>query len=361
MSLFRKLSVAAGASLLALLATPSDLQGRGFRTAPAPLPGTSRHAELPEKLSETGLYVAGSLSVHPDNLAYSPQYPLWSDGAGKRRWLRLPVGTTIDASRTDAWQFPPGTRLWKEFGYDRPVETRYIERLHDGTWRYASYVWNEQGTDAVLAPAGGIVAHPAKDAPGGRYTIPSRDDCLACHEGAPVPVLGISALQLSPDRDPGALRSGDAMPGEVSLYDLYARGQLSGLSPELLTTSPRIRADNATTRAALGYLHANCGHCHNAAGPLADMELRLLQGSDGDIEATRRSLLGVPSEFHARGQDTRVVAGSPDKSVLALRMRSRNPVMQMPPLGSRVADAEGVALIERWIQQESKYQQELVP
>ena len=48
----------------------------------------------------------------------------------------------------------------------------------------------------------GIREMPAPKAPGARYTIPAQDDCRACHEGAPVPVLGFSALQLSPDRDP---------------------------------------------------------------------------------------------------------------------------------------------------------------
>ncbi len=89
--------------------------------------------------------------VRADNIAFAPQYPLWSDGASKRRWIHLPPGTAIDASRADAWEFPLGTRLWKEFSYGRRVETRLIERLADGSWRFAAYVWNDEGTDAVLA------------------------------------------------------------------------------------------------------------------------------------------------------------------------------------------------------------------
>jgi len=43
---------------------------------------------LPARLSETGLYVAaGSTEIAPENLAYVPQYPLWSDAARKRRWV----------------------------------------------------------------------------------------------------------------------------------------------------------------------------------------------------------------------------------------------------------------------------------
>src|SRR5688572_27295626 len=66
---------------------------------------------LPQRLSETGLYRdATDLTVDARNRAFTPQYPLWTDGAAKRRWIRLPEGRTIDAARIDAWEFPVGTR-----------------------------------------------------------------------------------------------------------------------------------------------------------------------------------------------------------------------------------------------------------
>ena len=47
----------------------------------------------------------------------------------KRRWISLPPGSAIDASDPDAWAFPVGTRLWKEFSFGgQRVETRYMER-----------------------------------------------------------------------------------------------------------------------------------------------------------------------------------------------------------------------------------------
>src|SRR5512135_153247 len=111
---------------------------------------------LPVRLSDTGLYQRGSTTlVRAGVIAYSPQYPLWSDGTRKRRWIYLPPGTAINASHVDAWEFPVGTRLWKEFGYGGRIETRMIERLRGGAWRFASYVWNAEGTDAVLAPEDG--------------------------------------------------------------------------------------------------------------------------------------------------------------------------------------------------------------
>ena len=213
---------------------------------------------LPQHLGDTGLYVAGSLSqVSPDVLPFSPQYPLWSDGAAKRRWIWLPPSTSIDASAADAWEFPVGTRLWKEFAHGDRLETRYLERGADGKWRFGSYVWSADGKDAVLAPARGVRELPAPNAPGARYTIPSEDDCRACHEGAPVPVLGFSVLQLSPDRDPLAPHA-ERVAGAVDLKSLNARGLLRNLRADLLARPPRIAASSPAERAALGYLHGNC-------------------------------------------------------------------------------------------------------
>ena len=306
----------------------------------------------PQHLRDTGLFEPGSVThVRPAILAFSPQYPLWSDGATKRRWIALPPGTSIDASRADAWEFPRGTRLWKEFSVGRRVETRFIERLHDGSWRYAAYVWNEAGTDAILAPAEGV----ATRAGGRRYSVPSETDCRACHEGTAVPVLGFTALQLSSDRD--ALAPHAESGNVVDLRALVARGWLRNLPQRLLDNPPRIAAASPTERAALGYLHANCGHCHGKpddAGASAPVALLLAQyTNDPDSAgAVLRSLVGASSRFRpaaAQRAAIIVVPGASHSSVLPLRMRSRDPRVQMPPLGTDVPDSEALALIERWI------------
>src|SRR5687768_16524432 len=73
----------------------------------------------PALLSETGLYAGGGTSeIDPRNRPFSPQYPLWTDGAAKKRWIRLPEGTAIDATNLSKWDFPIGTRFWKEFSFD---------------------------------------------------------------------------------------------------------------------------------------------------------------------------------------------------------------------------------------------------
>ncbi|HLF56584.1 MAG TPA: hypothetical protein VI942_07040, partial [Thermoanaerobaculia bacterium] len=172
-------------------------------------------SDPPPTLAATGLYSDfAARELAPGVLPFEPQYPLWSDGARKRRWIRLPPGGTIDATDPDVWSFPPGTRFWKEFAFERPVETRFIERLPDGSWRFAAYVWNAEGTEAVLAPYRGV-RRVAESSPGVPYDVPAVTDCRACHLGHPATILGFSALQLSTDRDPLAPHASPPPPGAV--------------------------------------------------------------------------------------------------------------------------------------------------
>jgi len=329
--------------IVALPATMAATTRRAAADAPPP---------LPPRLSETGLFHPGSpATLREGVLSFAPQYPLWSDGSAKRRWIYLPPGTAIDASDPDAWQFPVGTRLWKEFRQGRAIETRYIERLDDGHWRFAAYVWDQDGRDAALAPEEGAVLQAG---PTGRYVVPSRTDCLACHEGPTVPVLGFSALQLSPDRDPLAPHADPAGGGQVDLSRLVAMGRLVNLPRELLVTAPRIAGRSPVERAALGYLHGNCGHCHGSSGALDGLDLSLAQRADPRARSaayTRQSLLDRTGRFRLHGlQDARRVALDGDSpGTLTLRLRSTSPLARMPPLGVQVVDDEGVSLVERWI------------
>lgn len=303
--------------------------------------GPLEPSPLPQRLSETGW--------RDGPVAFTPQYPLWSDGAAKRRWMSLPPGTAVDASAVDAWEFPPGAKFWKEFAVEgKPVETRYIERLQDGSWRYATYAWNADGSDATLVAERGDVATLAN---GGRYVLPSRDDCRACHEGNAVPVIGFSAMQLSGDRDPNAVH---AEASGTDLRALAARGMLRNVPQELLDTPPRIAATSPRERAALGYLHGNCAHCHNpseAGVPVGlDLQQRVGEGANG--KASRTQELIADSRFRIAdvpGAKRWIEPGKPTQSVLALRMHARDPHRRMPPLGTQQVDALGVDLIDAWI------------
>lgn len=306
----------------------------------------------PSSLHDTGLYSArGALEVDPDHIPFSPQYPLWTDGAAKRRWLSLPAGEAIDASDPDAWNFPIGTRLWKEFAFDgRPAETRYMARLPSGEWLYATYVWNDEGTGASLAPVDGATWTLASD---GRppHRIPSVSDCRACHGGRPEAVLGFNALQLSDERDPEALHAEALPPDAMSLSALVAAGLLAGWSDDL-DTAPRIAAASPTERSAIGYLVGNCGSCHNGRGPLASLDLRLEHDMTATTAPVIETALGRPAQrpFAALPKGAlRIAPGAPEASVLFHRLAGANPYTRMPPLGTAIVDLEAVALIERWI------------
>jgi hypothetical protein len=308
--------------------------------------------EPPELLSETGLFASGSVTeIDPRNLPFVPQYPLWSDGATKRRWIRIPEGQAIDARDPDAWQFPAGTRFWKEFSFGRRIETRYMERLADGRYRYATYVWSDDGRDARRAPAASSTQVETDG--GSAHEVPSESDCRACHEGRRSPVLGFGALQLSPDRDPNAPHRERVPEGSVDMAVLAARDLLMGLPERLLREPPRIAGRTPRERAALGYLFGNCSGCHNAEGPLASLGLDFDQRvSASEAPRALRSAVGQPSHFAMPGAEhtLRVAPGKPEASALAFRMGSRFPASRMPPLGTRLVDDEALELVRDWIE-----------
>lgn len=322
----------------------------------------------PRLLSETGLYVSGTGTgvVDPHNRPFSPQYPLWSDGAQKARWVRLPDGAAIDASDIDRWEFPTGTRFWKEFTFaGRKVETRFLRKNGDGSWTFASYAWNEDQTDAILAPDAGL-PNVAEIAPGKRHSIPAVSDCRACHvpsetspaEGiARTEILGFSALQLSDDRDPGALHAEPLADGMVTLRTLLDEKLLASAAPELVAAPPRIEAPDARTRSVLGYLSTNCGSCHNEDSSIANLGLFLKAGAvashERGLSAVERMLRPTSKWLIPRAPEDAsqfVTAGAPDLSAILVRMNSRRPSTQMPPLGTTLHDREAVALVTEWIE-----------
>lgn len=308
----------------------------------------------PSRLSETGLYPAGQPdSIDPRNRPYSPQYPLWSDGAAKARWIFLPPGTAIDTSDPNEWKFPVGTRFWKEFTFlGRKVETRFLWRASADRWVFATYVWNDASTDAVLAPDAGV--RRAADLGGGRsHDIPGIADCRACHgEARPAP-LGFNALQLSDDRDPNAIHGEPLAPGMTTLASLDAAGLLSPARPELVARPPRIRTSDPDTRAVLGYFAANCGHCHNREGDIAYQGPSLKHGDIADGDAVAAALLAQATTWQVPGQPEghsfMLNRAEPEASAMLVRMRSRRPSSQMPPLGTVLRDEQAVAAVAKWI------------
>lgn len=323
----------------------------------SPLAAQRAARRVPQRLADTGLYADfASRTVDPRNLRFTPQYPLWSDGAAKERWIQLPPGKAIDARNPEQWVFPVGTKLWKQFSWSRPVETRYLERTRQG-WVYAAYVWTADGSDAVLAPETGA-ATTQEVAPGRTHVIPSTADCLNCHRGGRAEVLGFTALQLSPDRDPLAPHAEQVHEGDVDLATLVRRGLLRGLPRDVLDPPPRVAASTPRGRAAKGYLHANCGGCHDSRGPLASLgvSLRHALRARGEREQPATAAIGHATRFDAPGaapgESVWIAPGAPAASAVVQRMQSRNPAVQMPPLATKLVDEEALRLVKEWIEQD---------
>ena len=229
----------------------------------------------PLRLSETGLYD----STGAIDAAQSSVRPAVPALVGRSREVAVdpPAGSLQNRRlRRRRVAFPVGTKFWKQFTWGgRKVETRMIWKAGEEEWVFATYQWTEDQTDALLAPEAGV-SNVVEIARGKRHSIPGIEDCNSCHRSSPAVVLGFNALQLSDDRDPLAPHAEPLSPAAVTIKSLVETGRLYPPRPELVADPPRIRESDPMSRAALGYLSANCGGCHNDRGPLARLGLVLL-------------------------------------------------------------------------------------
>jgi len=299
--------------------------------------------EAPLTLAGTGLYRDGATDPRdfaPHARPFQPQFELWSDGATKQRFVYLPACTQVDTSEMDYWKFPVGTRLWKEFRKDGTLlETRFIHRFgpRDEDWLFATYQWDL----SRLTPEAALkVEDGARNINGTQHDVPSTQQCRSCHVNLPEPPLAFSALQLS-----------HSLPGET-LLGLRDAGRLS-VAPAGNYTPP----GDDTARAALGYLHANCGHCHNSYyrtlgnslpnDPAPRMRLSV---HDRTVERTTtyRTLVAVGTFNPSYEGYNRIEPCNPQVSSVLLRMTTRSDE-QMPPLGTEVVHEAGIDLVSRFL------------
>jgi hypothetical protein len=116
-----------------------------------------------------------------------------------------------------------------------------------------------------------------------------------------------------------------------------------------VTPAPEIPG-NDVERDALGYLHANCAHCHNQDRPARhgarcfdpdnDLDFKLRVGALGSVAQTptRKTIGDV------------VKAGAPRDSRLIELMANRGLFKQMPPLATEKVDRAAVALLESFVE-----------
>lgn len=317
--------------------------GRIYRLAEKD--GATPPGNIPAKLSASGLYQdMTTRRVAPGIIPYSVNAPLWSDDAGKERYIALPGRTQIAFSPAGPWVFPAQTTLVKNFYLgDLLVETRFfVKRPAGEAWDGYSYMWDEDGRDATLLEQSATRTYTIAGQERTHY-FPSRSECLVCHTPAAGYVLGVRTAQLNGPHN----------------YELATDNQLRTLNHIDLFTQkippadalPRLaRYDDESAPIAArarAYLDANCAVCHRPGGTgRAAMDLRF----DAALEQTQ--LVDVPPLFGdlALTQPSRLKPGEPQNSTLLARMRALDN-NRMPPLASLRVDEQGTQLIERWIDQ----------
>jgi uncharacterized repeat protein (TIGR03806 family) len=302
--------------------------------------GAAATDTVPANLAATGCVDPGNPALPaPGMIPYDVNAPFWSDGAAKERWLALPDGARVAVDAAGDWSLPPGAVLMKHFRIDgRLVETRLLMHHADGPWAGYTYEWNDAQTGATRV-VGGKVRPMGLQA----WTYPAEHECRACHTAAAGVTLGLEHAQLNREFTyPATGRRANQL-DTLSAIGLFEDAlPAAALLPRLPDLADATLPAAARARA---YLHSSCSHCHRpGATTPVDLDLR---------QATALPSIGACDLTPTAGDlgiaDARLVApGNAARSVLAQRAARRD-AYGMPPLGSTVTDAAGVALVNAWI------------
>lgn len=320
--------------------------------------------EFPEKLSETGLFASVSKHQVAAGVApYSINAEPWMDGATAERFVAVPDGQRLGIQEENnvqkgfirgRWSFPKDSVLMKtiflELKQGDPSSRRRLETqvLHFGgdTWRGYTYIWNDDQTDAELAPDKAIdrafeIADPA--APGDKrqqtWHFASRTECLLCHTTRGGSIYGFTRSQLDRVHNYGSASDNQLRTlAHVRLFaDLEQDATKKIVDPYDETADLEARAR--------AYLHINCAHCHRrGGGGTAAMDIQHHLSLDKTNLVQARPTQGT---FGIHGAEV-LGAGDPYRSVLLYRM-SKLGRGRMPYIGSSQIDEHGVRLMHDWI------------
>lgn len=302
---------------------------------------TAPEPDLPAKLSQTGFFDdVSSLKIAEGFEAYEVNLPLWSDGARKQRWFRLPPSKKIDYQKHSSWDFPIGSVLIKHFEFAQStgtalnVETRVLVKRISG-WKSFSYRWQADQKDATLLTGSHQELIPIQT-PSGIETIkwsyPSRTQCFQCHTSSTGILQGLRTRQLNRNQQ---LENYKAK-GLFSQAPVWEENQkLYGLDNPAGTLAQKVK----------GYLDVNCASCHNPQGAApTNMDLSF------HTKWEQMKILDTHPGISDLGLDQAKLVSPkhPERSVLLERMK-RLDEHRMPKLGSSVLDKQAIQVVEDWI------------
>lgn len=322
----------------------SFTSGRILRLVPS---GGGGGNTIPSDLEDTGCAAPGDPAQPSSGLVpYGLQAPFWSDGAAKSRWLGIPDGTTIaigsiSGSAGGDFTLPTGSVIRKDFRLNgQLIETRLLMRHPDGIWGGYTYEWNDAQTAATR-----VIGGKLRDVQGQSWIYPSEAACLQCHTATAGFALGPEVSQLN-----GNLTYPSTGRTANQLDTLAGVGYFSAPLPGPAASLPRL-ADPVDVGASLGsraraWLHTNCSQCHRPGGPTpSSMDLR----ASTALSATNACNVAPQSGSFGIASARLVAVGDPARSIVVYRANRRD-ANGMPPIGSHLVDAAGVALLEDWIE-----------
>lgn len=291
-------------------------------------------------------------------IIYDLTTPLFTDYAGKYRFVFVPEGTEAAYRSQEVFEFPVGTVIAKTFvikadlrddsSAEDIIETRLMVRRKEG-WAVLPYIWNQGKTDATLTVAGGSQNVSWIDINGEQqsteYVIPNTNNCTNCHnyEGEPLPI-GPKARSLNKNYtyDSGKANQLDHWT-ELGIL-VGAPEDTSSIDTMPLWGDPTADLDDR----ARGYLDANCMYCHTPGGA-ADTSGLFLEYFRPFGYDTGECKKPIAAGGGSGGLDYDIVPGDAAGSILHYRMNSNDTEVRMPEIGRSVIHTEAVELIEQWI------------
>ncbi|AUX48827.1 uncharacterized protein SOCE26_103680 [Sorangium cellulosum] len=281
--------------------------------------------------------VANPPALAPGVIPYAIAEPFWSDDALKSRYLALPSGTTFNVKTDGDFELPPGAVTIKNFQWQgQYFETRFFVRFTDGAYGAYTYKWNDTQDEAFLVDP---IDGDAKTLAGGHvWSYPTEAQCFQCHTSAAGFSLGLETRQLNVNQ---LYPSTGRMANQFDT--LNGIGMLSGNLTSLPPFPPHAQSAASLQMRADAYLHVNCSNCHRPGGPgygTADYRY--------DTPFASKNICNQESILPAYPELALIEPGAHDQSVVWLRMSQRTASF-MPPIASKVADGEGAALLQQWI------------
>ena len=348
----------------ATISVTSELSGSLYRLRRAPQRFVYDPEAFPRHLSETGLFQSVADHVPVDGaIPYDLNVPFWSDSARKLRFIALPGSGQVVFSHDGNWDFPVGSVIAKTFVLDviadgNQTETRLETRLmvrNPLEWVGYTYLWNDEQSDATLID--GHVQKTYRVPVGGAeldqiWHFPSRTECMLCHTKNKNFVLGLNTRQLNRAHTVGERSENQLSRLErlgVLTEDLPSDPYALGAYPDWRAAT-EVETTGDLNELARAYLDVNCSMCHSPGGKgWSPIDLQF------HTPLARAGLLRESVPATAADSPTSVIPGDSEQSGLVDRI-SRRPEGpgrfvpgQMPPLASRVVDANGTVIIRAWI------------